>query len=640
MNTVMFSSWKGKIVDNRKATAKKKQPEDTVPMEFNGGDFKVLMGWNGLVINDPGADIFSLTLAYLKEARKLSCGECSVCMIGIDLVLDVLARMSCGEIAEEGISQIERIVSGVATNAKCNFGRSAALVPVGDAIHHFKADFLSIADGKKKTIESTYNYGVTAPCMEACPAHLDIPGYIELIKNVRFLDSLDLIRERCILPGVLGRACTHPCEEACIRKDLEGPLAIRLLKRAAADYDLQTVTSELEKPREEQDKRVAIVGAGPAGLAAAFHLRRRGYQVTIFEALPKAGGMAAVGIPDYRLPKDVLQHEVDLLRRQGIEIKCNSPVEKLDIAAFDRQGFAAIFVAVGAHVGTKIGCEGEDKPSPFVVQGVDFLRRLNLGEKIVPQEKVTIIGGGNVALDCARSCIRLGFKRVEIVYRRSRKEMPGNKEEIEEALQEGVKISYLAAPVKILYRGDQVIAIECLKMKLGEPDESGRKRPVPIEGSNFKIKTDMVIAATGQKPDLSFLSGEHKTLCTTTWGTIKIDETSLQTPVARIFAGGDCVSGPATLIEALDMGNRAAEAIDKYLRGEKVVPPLSWSNLDLSAQRTEPSCFSKKEAMKAALLPLEERLTGYDEVERGLTANEARAEADRCLRCYRLVVWR
>lgn len=639
MNTVMFSSWKGKIVDNRKATAKKKLPEETAPVDFHRSDFKALMGWNGLVVTDAAADVFSLTLAYLKEARKLSCGECSVCMIGIDLVSDILIRMSQGEVAEEGINQISKIVAGVAINAKCNFGRNAALVPVGDAIHHFRADFLAVADGKKKLNEAPYNVAVTAPCMDACPAHLDVPGYIELIRNGRFLESLDLIRERCILPGVLGRACTHPCEEACIRKDMEGPVAIRLLKRAAADYDLQTVTSELAKPKEEQAKRIAIIGAGPAGLAAAYHLRLLGYKVTVFEALPRAGGMAAVGIPDYRLPKDILQHEIDLLRRQGVEFKCQYRIEKLDIGDLEKQGFAAVFVAVGAHVGTKIGCEGEDKPSPYVVQGVDFLKRINLGEKVTPLEKVTIIGGGNVALDCARSCVRLGFKKVEIVYRRSRKEMPGNKEEIEEALQEGVKITYLAAPVKILYRGEQVTAIECIRMKLGEPDESGRKRPIPIEGSNFKIKTDMVIAATGQKPDLTFLAGKEKTLCTTSWGTIKIDETSLQTPVARVFAGGDCVSGPATLIEALDMGNRAAWAIDKHLRGEKIPEVLSWSGIDLSAQRGDP-CVSKKAPQKSTLLPPEERLHGFDEVERGFATKEALAEAERCLRCYRLVVWR
>lgn len=636
MDTVVFSSWKGKVIDNRKLASRRKAPEEVGVPKLEGEKYSALMGWNGLVIADPQADVFSLTRAYLTEARRLSCGECSVCMISIDLILDLLKSMESGQITD-GIEEITKVVKGVAKTAKCNFGRNV-LTPVGDAVNYFKADFLAVAQRKKQAVDGPYNSYVTAPCMQACPAHLDIPGYVELIRNYRFADSLELIRERCILPGVIGRACTHPCEEACVRNSMEGPVAIRLLKRAVADHDLETETRELKRPREERSERIAIIGAGPAGLAAAYHLRLMGYKVTVFEALPKAGGMAAVGIPDYRLPKGILQHEVDLLQRQGVEIKLNQKVEKLDVNKLEKEGFAAVFVAVGAHKGTNIGCEGEEE-SPYVVQGVEFLKRVNLGEKITPVERVTIIGGGNVALDCARSCLRLGFKKVEIVYRRSRKEMPGNKEEIEEALHEGVKITYLAAPVKIIRKGDKVTAIECVKMKLGEPDESGRKRPVPIEGSNFKIKTDMVIAATGQKPDLTFLGEKERAAATTGWGTIKIDADSLQTPVARIFAGGDCVSGPATLIEALHMGNEAAKAIDSYLHGKKTNKKISLSGVDLTDQREEIGVL-RAEPQKPPILPLEDRLRGYDEVEKGFTAKEAVKEAERCLRCYRLIVWK
>ncbi len=270
--------------------------------------------------------------------------------------------------------------------------------------------------------------------------------------------------------------------------------------------------------------------------------------------------MAAVGIPDYRLPKDILNHEIDLIRRMGVEIRLGERIESLSAADMAKKGYAAVFVAVGAHVGSKMGCKGEEEISADVAQGADFLRKLSLGEKVTPLGKVVIIGGGNVALDCARNCIRLGFKNVEIVYRRSRAEMPGSKEEIEEAIHEGVKFTYLTAPVGIIRKDGKVIAVECVKMKLGEPDESGRKRPIPVKGSEFSPKTDMVIAATGQKPDLSFLTGKDKTNMTTSWGTVKVDPASYSTPVAKIFAGGDCGSGPATLIEALNMGNKAAKA--------------------------------------------------------------------------------
>ena len=642
MNKVAFSSWNGKIIDNRapaKGAGKGHKPEEgAFPAALDGQRYGALMGWNGLVIFDPKVDVVALTLAYIAEARKLSCGECSVCMIGIDRVREILLGMTAGKGAAKDLAEIETIVKGVMDNSKCNFGRTTALTPVLDAIRYFKTAFLDAGKGgEKKDAAGEYRSAVTAPCMKACPATLDIPGYIELIRNNKFKESLDLIRERCILPGVIGRACTHPCEGACVRKDMDGPLAIRLLKRAAADAELQEGHA-LPTPREERKEKVAVIGAGPAGLAAAYHLRLMGYGVTIFEALPKGGGMAAVGIPDYRLPKDILNHEIDLIKRLGVEIRYNAKVDSLNAADFQKQGYAAVFAAVGAHVGTKIGCKGEEVASDDVVQGAEFLRGLSLGKKAVPVNKVVIIGGGNVALDCARNCIRLGFKSVEIVYRRSRAEMPGSKEEIEEALHEGVKITYLTAPVGIVRKAGKVAAIECVKMKLGEPDESGRKRPIPVTGSEFTLKADMVIAATGQKPDLGLLSAKDKGALTTAWGTIKADSTGA-TAVAKIFAGGDCVSGPATLIEALNAGNRAAKSIDAYLQGKAFVDELSFADIDVAEQR-DIGYIPPAKAETVKYMEVPDRLRGFAEVEGGFTADAAMKEAQRCLRCYRLLVWR
>lgn len=634
MNTVAFSSWNGKIVDNRKAPAKKAAGA-ALPVELDGRKFGALMGWNGLVVVDPKADVVALTLGYLQEARKLSCGECSVCMIGIDRVQDILKNMSSGKGSQKDLSEIEDIVAGVALNSKCNFGRATAMAPITDAIKYFKADFQALAKGDKKIAPKSYASAVSAPCMKACPATLDIPGYIELIRNNKFKESLDLVRQRCILPGVIGRACTHPCEDACVRKDMDGSLAIRLLKRAAADQDLKGGATSLPLPKTEKKERIAVVGSGPAGLAAAFHLRCLGYQVTIFEALPKAGGMVTVGIPDYRLPKDILNHEIDLIKRMGVEIRLNQKIEKLSAQDMAKEGFAAVFVAIGAHVGTKIGCKGEENT---VVQGAEFLRKLSLEGPIAPLGKAVIVGGGNVALDCARNCVRLGFKNVEILYRRSRAEMPGSKEEIEEAIHEGVKFTYLAAPVSVVSKGGKVTGVECIKMKLGEPDESGRRRPIPVKGSEFTLKTDMIIAATGQKPDIALLSGKEKASMTTDWGTIKIDSASYSTPVARIFAGGDCVSGPATVIEALNMGNKAAKSIDAYLQGKTFTDELSFAGMD-TMQQKDVGFVPKAPTNAVEFLDVAERVKGYAEVEGGFSAAEAIKEAQRCLRCYRLVVW-
>jgi formate dehydrogenase beta subunit len=639
MNTVAFSSWNGKIVDNRKGAAAKtpKTAALKIPIQIDGKKIDALMGWNGMIVTNPKADVLSLTLAYLKEARKLSCGECSVCMIGIDKVVDIITSLAAGRGSKKDLQEIEDIARGVALNGKCNFGRATALTPVLDAVKYYRVDLTTPMDGKAASGEKSYHVAITAPCMQACPAGLDIPGYIELIRNNRFGESLNVIREKCILPGVIGRACTHPCESACVRNERDEPLAIRLLKRAAADADLQGGASALGVPREEKKDKVAIVGAGPAGLAAAYHLRLMGYPVTVFEALPRAGGMATVGIPDYRLPKDILNHEVDLIKRMGVEIKYNSKVDKLDWVDLQKKGYKALFLAIGAHVGTKVGCEGEDKGYAGFVQGAEFLRNLSLGTQVKPKKKVVIIGGGNVALDCARSCARIGFKEVEILYRRSRNEMPASKEEIREAEEEGVKFNFLKAPVKILAKDGKVTSLEYIKMKLGEPDQSGRRRPIPIKGSEAAMTTDMVIAATGQKSDLAIFAGKDK-VETTNWGSIKADPVTCKTSVEGIFAGGDCVSGPATLIEALNAGNKVARSIDSALQKKKFEDPKPFEGIDTGEQR-EQGFLAEKAAAKVKFLDAATRLEGLAEVEGGFTTAEAMAEAGRCLRCYRLMVW-
>jgi formate dehydrogenase beta subunit len=631
MNKVAFSSWNGKVVDNRNGKAAKSV---AVNLPAPGGEVSAMMGWSGLVARDSKVDIPSLTFNYLKEARKISCGECSVCMIGIDRLLDIMGRMADGKGSKADLSEIQDIVKQVSANSKCSFGQSA-LYPVLDAVKHYRADFAALITGEKKLNGKEYRSFVTAPCMDACPAGLDIPGYIELIKNNRFEESLGLIRQDCVLPGVIGRTCTHPCEDACVRKNIDESLSIRLLKRAVADFDLAKGSKPFGVPAKEKEEKVAIIGAGPAGLAAACQLRLKGYGVTIFESLPHAGGMAAVGIPDYRLPADILTHEIDLIKKMGVEIKLNTKIEKLSIKDLKKQGYSALFVAVGAHQGNKIGVEGEDAGYEGFVDGVKFLRDMNLGTKIEPVGKVMIVGGGNVALDCARSCVRLGFKKVEIIYRRSLAEMPASDEEIEGAKEEGISIRFLAVPVKIIAKNGKVTGAECIKMKLGKPDDSGRRRPVPVKGSEFTVKTDMIIAAIGQRPELPTMD---KKVATTAWGTIQADPVTLVTEMEGVFAGGDCVSGPATLIEALNMGNRAAEGIDSHLQGNNPAEKVSFEGVDLAKQRGQGLVVSNAAADVDFLDP-KKRSGGFEEVEGGFIAAQATQEARRCLRCYRVVVW-
>jgi len=404
-------------------------------------------------------------------------------------------------------------------------------------------------------------------CQETCPLHLDIRGYIGLIADGKFAEALALIREKLPFPGVIARICPHPCEEECNRGIQDEPLSICGLKRFVADFELQ----ELGKPKvpakgAAREVKVAIVGAGPAGLTCAHDLASLGYRVIIFESLPVPGGMLAVGIPEYRLPKAVLQKEIDVVRALGVEIKLNTTIGKdLTIDDLFRQDFKAVFIGVGAHQSQKLMVPGEDTKG--VVHGIDFLRNLNLGREVWVGEKVTIIGGGNVAIDAARSALRLGAKEVSILYRRSRQEMLAYSEEIEAAEAEGVRIHYLVAPAGVLTSSGEVKGLCCTRMELGEPDALGRRQAILVRGSEFDIASDMIILAIGQVTALSFL-GQNSRIKTARGSTLVADPETMATTRPGVFAGGDAVTGPGIAVEAIAAGKRAAISIAKYLEKE------------------------------------------------------------------------
>lgn len=397
------------------------------------------------------------------------------------------------------------------------------------------------------------------PCQEACPIHQDTRGYVSLIAKGKFKEALELIREVNPLPAVCGFICHHLCEEACLREEVDQPVPMRRLKRFVAEYG-----REQGRPRRRSGKkkkgRILVVGSGPAGLAAANDLSLLGYEVTLVEALPVLGGMLAVGIPQFRLPRDILKLEIDGIRGLGVEMRTNHRFRfERNGASLRRLGFHAAFLSVGAHRSLKLDIPGERLEG--VLSGVDYLREINLGKTVPVGKKVAVIGGGNVALDCARSAIRLGAQAVEVYYRRSKNEMPAIPEEVEEAIHEGIKIHPLVAPVRILGKGTRATGIEFSKMALGEPDRTGRPRPVPIEGSEFSVKANTMIAAIGQKVDPRGLKG----LDTYPNGTIQVALETGATSVKGVFAGGDAVTGPGWAIDAIAAGKRGARAIDQYL---------------------------------------------------------------------------
>ncbi|MDZ7695932.1 MAG: FAD-dependent oxidoreductase [Deltaproteobacteria bacterium] len=473
-----------------------------------------------------------------------------------------------------------------------------------------------------------------APCQLACPAGIDVPSYVALIGQGRYREAVDLIRKDNPFPWVCGLVCTHKCEQACIRGYQDKPIAIMALKGfAAAQVEAMKDETVYRAPDRVLEK-VAVIGAGPSGLTVAYYLTRKGYQVTVFEALPVPGGMMWAGIPEYRLPRHVIRREVERIEKMGVEIRYNSPIGgDYTLDHLRQEGFKAFFMGIGAHRAHKLNIPGEDD-YPQAWDAVTFLNRQYLGEKEKAGDRVAVIGGGNAAMDTARISVRLGSRDVDIVYRRTREEMPALKEEIEEAEEEGVRLHFLTIPVRILGKKGKLTGIECLKAELGEPDASGRRRPIPIRGSDFVIEADAVISAIGQMPDLSWPDATNQ-FDVSRWSTLVVDPHSMQTSVPDVFAGGDAVTGPATVVEAIGAGKRAAKGIDAYLRGE----PLPESTPDpLPRMQVEPILMDATD--KARILPqdepvlsMAERKTTFKPVHLGFDEETARQEARRCLRC-------
>ncbi len=470
----------------------------------------------------------------------------------------------------------------------------------------------------------------TSPCKFKCPAHLDAHGYITLAGQERYEDALDVIRRTTPFAGVLGRICLHPCEENCTRRLVEDPISIAAIKRFVVDKVKEAGKMKgIEIKGEPKDTKIAIVGSGPSGLNCAYKLAEEGYKVTIFEALGVPGGMLKVGIPDYRLDKDVLLEEIKLIEDMGVEIKLNSKIGKdFTLEDLKKEGFKAIFLAIGAHKDMKLGIPKEDLKG--VISSVDFLRELNLGDMTPPGKNVLVIGGGNVAMDAARSAIRLGAK-VTVVYRRSRDEMPANPWEIEHAMEEGVEFMYLTAPVEVVEEEGVVAGLKCIKNKLGKPDASGRRRPEAIEGSEFIMDCDCIIRSIGQFTDRSDAEDAGLNVFDKK-GRIECDKNTMKTNVEGVFCGGDAMRGPATMIEAVADGNMAAKAIINYIEGKNLpIEPFMLPQTNI--EDVELKHFSKENRATMPLIDLKRRKTTFDEVELGYTDEQAIKEALRCVDC-------
>ncbi|TET80635.1 MAG: FAD-dependent oxidoreductase, partial [Anaerolineales bacterium] len=540
-----------------------------IPVEYDSlAQLGSIMGSGGMVVLDDSTCMVEIARYFLSFTQTESCGKCIPCRLGTKQMLEILTRITQGKGREEDIDTLLNIAGTVKECSLCGLGQTCPN-PVLTTINYFRDEYETHIK-EKKCPAAVCDALMISPCQHTCPVGINIPKYVAHIAEGEYLEAVETIRERNPFPAICGRICHHPCETRCRRGELDEPVAIRELKRFAADWYFDHM-GELPQPEpfpQTQDQRVAVVGAGPTGLSCAYFLAQMGYPVTVFEALPVGGGMLSVAIPQFRLPREVIQGEIDYIAKRGVEIRYNTPIDvNFTVEDLRRDGFEAVFIAAGAQRSQRIGIPGELEDVEDFHYGLRFLRDVRVGKQVRVGRRVAVIGGGNVAVDSARTALRLGAEEVNIYYRRSRGEMPVTEVEYDEAVAEGIQINFLVSPTRIESSNWKATGLQCIRMQLGEPDASGRRRPVPIPGSEFFVEADTVIAAVGQAPDLSFLPRDSA-LERTRWETLVVDSNRLSTNVPGVFAGGDFVTGPGMIIEAIAAGRRAAIAIDKHLRDD------------------------------------------------------------------------
>jgi formate dehydrogenase beta subunit len=669
LSNIVFSSWGRQIVDNRHGGLGTTEVHGhKLPVTFDGErEISAFMGWDGIILKQPNIDVVAMAAEYAKRIQEdYCCGKCAPGRNGTKVMQDALARIVEGRGSERDLTTIETL-GELLQNCKCTLCQTS-VIPIVDSVRYFREDYLAYLNGHPPaTSEIEYKSKVTAPCQDKCPAHIDIPAYIEAIRNRHFDQSLSIIRESMPLPAVCGRVCPHPCETACRRAIVDAPVNIMVLKRTASDYEWQHQQQPKLQPMPPRNKSVAIIGAGPAGLTAAYFLAMDGYECTIYETLPEnfGGGMIAVGIPAYRMPRNLLQREIDIIQSLGVEIIYDTKVG-IDISLSEiKEKHDAVLIAPGAHKSKSMGVKGEDQNYKGSLRGgIDFLRDVYMGKPSGMGKKVCVIGGGNTAIDCLRVALREGAETSTLLYRRTREEMPAEPWEVDGAEEEGATFEFLVSPQKILADdNNQVIGIECQRMELGEADASGRRRPQPVAGSEFVIECDTIIPAIGQESDLSFITNDsgielskHNTVVTkavpmsTSEGSVLRDSKgnllsrTMMTNIEGVFACGEAEIGPYTVVACVGNAHRAAQVVSRWLEEGKAYltdddlhedilnylevydkdETVDW--LDAVGRFNQYEIHGRERADKG----------NYEEVELGLKDSEAVREAERCLRCYRV----
>jgi NADH-quinone oxidoreductase subunit F len=600
-----------------------------VPLDYSSlQELGAIMGSGGLIVMDDDTCMVDVARYFLEFVQEESCGKCAPCRVGTKRMLEILDRICGGQGEMEDIDKLIDLGERIKETALCGLGQTAPN-PVLSTIRHFRHEYE--AHIKDHHCEAGVCPSlVRAPCQSACPAGVDIPGFVSLIKEKRYAEALRLHRERNPFAAVCARVCFHTCEDKCRRASIDDPVAIRAIKRFMVDQEVTVQHPDVVEDPERSGKKIAIIGAGPAGLSCGYFLARLGYKPRVFEAQSRPGGMLVQTIPAYRLPRETLAREIRMIEQLGVDIVTEKSLGKdFSLQQLRDEDYEAVFIAVGAPGNVDLGVKGEDAEG--VVQGIDFLRTYNIRGSVSVGEKIVVVGGGNAAVDAARTAVRLGARDVTILYRRNREQMPAYEEEIEEALLEGVKLLPLTQPVEVVSdEKGKVTAIRCNCMTLGEFDRSGRRRPTDAHEKPFEIETDQIIVAIGQSLDRStFTDGIEIPIGDNRF--IAVNPQDGSTSIPWIFAGGDAATGPGSVVAAIAAGEKAAVGIDRavsgstnpFWRGEKEL------NLDYDPE-ADPVPYPRE---KIPSIEIERRKNNFDEVEKPWTESVAIRQCARCLRC-------
>ena len=612
-----------------------------------------IMGSGGMIVMDENTCMVDVAKYFTNFLQEESCGKCSTCREGTQRMYEILNDITEGKGKLENIQTLEELGGVIKDVSLCGLGQTASN-PMLATLRYFMQEYIEHIE-KKKCSAIVCKEIISSPCQYTCPIDTDVTVYVSLIAQRRYAEALKIIKDKNPFASVLARVCHHPCENKCKAGDGGNPVAIRDLKRFVTDYGIKhQLLTTTEATDQTNGIKVAIIGSGPAGLTCGFNLAKKAYKVTVFEKVSVIGGMLALGIPEYRLPRKILETDLNYIKSAGMEIRTNTVLGKdftLD-SLFD-EGYKAVFLATGSHHSLQLKIPGEDTTG--VLSGMQVLSALNLGDRVEIGKRVGIIGGGNTAVDAARRVLRAESSEgvamvdtarsalrttepdsVTIFYRRTIEEIPAYREEVEGALIEGIKLEYLTAPKRIITKNRKLKACEFIRMKMGDLDESGRRRPVPIEGSEFTVELDTLIVSISENPNITFLDNEG--LEFSKWDTLVTDPETGQTNRPGIFAGGDLVTGPNTVVDAVASGKIAASSIDQYLSGKEIKrmytitrPSRYIEPVDFSEEEMDTLSTARRPEMQT--LSAEKRKYNLREVNQGLTEKQAIREARRCLRC-------